>query len=476
MRLMPAVLAFLVVAVAIGGVAEAADKPTLGLRYPSLTPDLEQVVFCYRGDIWVAPVKGDGPVRRLTLHEAQDTLPRVSPDGKTVAFTSSRNGNYDLFTVPITGGKPKQITFHSAYEALCDWSPDGGKLLFTTNRPADVGRVDLFEVSLAGGTPRRVTRDGGRDASYSKDGKWIVYARGYIDIYWDNYQGSANFDLYAVPVAGGIPRQLTQTDANERYPFFSPDGKTIFFVAEEKGVANFYTMPFAGGERKPVTKYKGTDIHRPDLAWDWNTVAFERAGQLFRTDISAPAEKPTPIPLVVRSDIRNSGIERRTITDGGEQACVSPVRGEVAFMLRGDVWTMPIGGGRGKQITSGPAIDMWPRFSPDGTKLAYFSNRGGANSDIFILDLRSGATTQVTKHAANDHFQNWAPDGKKLVFTSERSGNKDIWLLDLESGLTTQLTKHPAADDDPTFSADGSLIAFDSGREGSQRTARGSAG
>jgi len=467
MRLMPAVLALVLVAAAFGAVAEAADKPTQGLRYPCLTPDLEQVVFCYHGDVWVAPVSGKGPVLRLTFHEAQDTLPRVSPDGKTVAFTSVRNGNYDIFTVPITGGRPKQVTFHSAYEAVCDWSPDGKRILFTTNRPADLGRIDLYEVNLDGGTPRRITFDGGRDGAYAKDGKSIVYARGYIDIYWDNYEGSANFDLYTVPTAGGIPRQLTQTDGNERYPFLSPDGKTLYFVAEEKGVANFYSMPFAGGERKQVTKYKGADIQRPDLAWDWKTVVFERVGQLYRTDIAAPAEKPTAIKLVVSSDVRHSGIERRTITGGGEQACVSPVRGEVAFMLRGDIWTMPIGGGRGKQITSGPSIDMWPRFSPDGTKLAYFSNKSG-NNDIYILDLKSGGTMRVTKHAANDHFQNWSPDGRKLVFTSERSGNKDIWLLELDSGLATQLTKHVGSDDDPTFSADGSLIAFDSGRAGSQ--------
>ncbi|MEN8149918.1 MAG: hypothetical protein ABFS86_08850, partial [Planctomycetota bacterium] len=106
MRRMTAVLAFLAVAVLAGGVAGAAEKPTAGLRYASLTPDQKQVVFCYRGDVWVAPVDGKGPALRLTLHEAQDTLPRVSPDGSTVAFSSVRNGNYDIFTVPITGGRP----------------------------------------------------------------------------------------------------------------------------------------------------------------------------------------------------------------------------------------------------------------------------------------------------------------------------------------------------------------------------------
>ena len=213
MRRTTAMLAFVAVVVALGGGAFAADKPTSGLRYPCLTPDQKQVVFCYRGDVWVAAVDGSGPALRLTLHEAQDTLPRVSPDGKTVAFTSVRNGNYDIFTVPITGGRPTQITFHSAYEALCDWSPDGKKLLFTTNRPADLGRVDLYEVSLEGGTPRRITFDGGRDGAYSKDGKWIVYARGYVDIYWGQLPGRV--ELRSLRDPGGR-RHSPSADADGR--------------------------------------------------------------------------------------------------------------------------------------------------------------------------------------------------------------------------------------------------------------------
>jgi tricorn protease len=467
MRSRSLLLALFLLAVAFVGTATAAARPTQGLRYPCLTPDGKQVVFCYRGDVWVSPVDGNGPVLRLTLHEAQDTLPRVSPDGKTVAFTSVRNGNYDVFTVPITGGQPTQVTFHSAYEAVCDWSPDGKKILFTTNRAADFGRVDLYEVNLEGGTPRRVTKDGGRDASYSADGEWIVYARGYVDIYWDNYEGASNFDLYVIPAAGGMPRQLTQTRGNERYPMFSKDGKTIYFLAEEKGVANFYSMPTAGGERKKVSEYKGADVHRPDLSFDYETVVFERVGHIYATKIAAPDPKVKAMPLVVRSDVRHSGIENRTITSGGEHANVSPARGEVAFMLRGDIWVMPAGGGRGRRITSGPATDQWPRFSPDGSKIAYFSNAKG-NNDIFVIDMRTGATMQVTRNPANDHFQNWSPDGKHLVFTSERSGNKDIWVLELATGLTTQLTKHSASDDDPAYSADGSQIVFDSGREGTQ--------
>ncbi|MDF1660302.1 MAG: S41 family peptidase [Planctomycetota bacterium] len=452
---------------AVCGSAEAADPYTRGLRYPSLTPDGKKVVFGYRGDIWIAPVDGKGTVTRLTIHNAQDTLARVSPDGKQIAFSSLRNGRYDLFIIPITGGKPKRVTFHSGSEALCDWSPDGKKLLFSSERGGGVGRFDLYEVAIDGGTPKRITFDGARDGAYTPDGKNVVYARGFNSIYWDNYEGSANYDLYITGTKGGLPTRLTKTDGNERYPFVSKDSKTLFFVAEEKGVANFYSMPLTGGKRKQVTKYTGNDVHRPDLNWNCESVVFERAGQLFTTNLTKPGKEPTAIKLHVRSDARNSGFEARTVTGGGEQVHLSQDGRMIAFTLHGDIWIMPAAGGKGRRITSGPSNDQWPRFSPDGTKIAYFSNKSG-NNDIYLLDIKTGASTPVTTNRAADHFHNWSPDGKSLVFCSERSGNRDIWTIDLKSKATKQLTKHSAGDDDPSFSPDGQFIAFDSARGGTQ--------
>ncbi len=450
----------------LSAAANAADESTQGLRYPSLTPDGKSVVFCYRGDVWIAARDGKGPAQRLTIHEEQDTLCRVSPDGQQIAFTSSRTGNYEVYVIPVTGGEPRQVTFHTGVDVLCDWAPDGKRLLIASNRDLGDAELDLYEVSLAGGTPRRLTFDGAREASYSPDGTRIAYVRGFSTIYWDNYSGAANYDVYLLDAKGGTPLRLTATEGSERWPFFSSDGRRIFFVGEEKGLANVYAMPVEGGERAQVTKYTD-DVHRPDLAWDNRTLAFEMVGRLYVADLEAPAEKPTPLPLTVRSDFRNSGLELRTITSGGEHVHLSPDGRQVAFSLRGDIWTMPANGGEGKQVTSGPEKDEWPRFSPDGSRIAFVSDKAG-NSDVWLLDLKSGKTMPVTTARGNDFFHNWSPDGRRLVFCSERSGNREIWTVELESQQETQLTNHPAADDDPAYSPDGKLVAFDSGRDGAQ--------
>jgi tricorn protease len=447
--------------------AQAAEKYTRGLRYPSLTPDGKQVVFAYRGDIWVTDTDGKSPARRLTIHEAQDTLPRVSPDGTKIAFSSTRAGSYDLYVMPLTGGEPTRISFHSGIEIMCDWSPDGKRILFASNRDPTRYHIDLYEMPATGGAVHRITRDGGRDGTYSPDGKSVVYARGFNTIYQDNYKGSANYDLYTVPVAGGVPHRILKTRRNERYPFYAPDGKEIFYVAESKGVANFYAIPLAGGTPRQVTHFTGNDVQRPCMSTDHETVVYERWGQLYTSNLMKPDPKDHMLPLVVKGDRRHSGIEKRTVNAGAEQVDLSHDGTRMVFSLHGDIWISSANGGQATRLTSGPQHDEWPRFSPDETTVAFQSDRTG-NSDIFLLDVHSGKIRQLTKNKADDFFHSWSPDGTRLVFSSERSGNRDIWSIDLASGETKQLTHDSAGDDDPCFAPDGRHVAFDSGREGNQ--------
>lgn len=454
--------------------ASAKDEVTRGLRYPSISPDGKLVTFAYRGDIWVAETGSkDGRITRLTIHEAQDTLPRFSPDGKSIAFSSVRHGGYDLYTISVKGGVPKRITHHSGTEILWGWSPDGKKLCFGSDRDPTVRGLDVYEVAVAGGPVIRLTDDGNaREASYSADGKHLVFVKGTNTIYQDNYEGSGNHDIWIAPVKQpGQPvplaKRLTKTDGNERYPAFSKDAKTIWFIAEEKGVANYYAMPADGGARTQVTKYTGNDIHRPCLGHDFKTSAFEVHGQLFTADLSTKDAPRKRIDLVVRSDVRHSGVVRHQITNGVQQVHLNASGSQIVCTVHGDIWTMSASGGNARRITTGAADDQWPRWSPDGRTIAFQSNRS-KNSDIWLMNADGTNLRQLTKHTKDDFFHNWSPDGTRLVFCSERSGNRDIWTINVKTGETKQLTKHPQGDDDPSWSPDGNQIAFDSAREGSQ--------
>src|SRR6266480_4793668 len=82
-----------------------------------------KIVFSYLGDLWTASDDGSNP-QRLTVHRGRDVYPRFSPDGKWIAFSSDRYGNYDVFVMPAVGGKAKRLTYHSASDTVVGWSRD----------------------------------------------------------------------------------------------------------------------------------------------------------------------------------------------------------------------------------------------------------------------------------------------------------------------------------------------------------------
>src|SRR5436309_672308 len=108
--------------VVIGSAAGHATAAEIKLaRHPDYHDG--QIVFSYLGDLWL--VKEDGSQsQRLTVHPSRDIHPRFSPDGKWIAFSSNRYGNYDVFLIPAQGGTAKRLTYHSAPDTVVGWSRD----------------------------------------------------------------------------------------------------------------------------------------------------------------------------------------------------------------------------------------------------------------------------------------------------------------------------------------------------------------
>ncbi|HWY76274.1 MAG TPA: MdsD protein, partial [Verrucomicrobiae bacterium] len=135
------------------------------LRHPSYANG--KVAFSYLGDIWIAREDGSG-LQRLTDNRAREVYPRFSPDGNWVAFSSDREGNYDVYAVAATGGKPRRLTYHSANDLVVGWSPDGKRIVFQSARNEGVfpGIATLWDVSVDGGMEQPLGTDWGSWASY----------------------------------------------------------------------------------------------------------------------------------------------------------------------------------------------------------------------------------------------------------------------------------------------------------------------
>src|SRR6188474_1969196 len=125
------------------------------LSNPCLTPDGQTVIFAFEGDLWKANVS-DGNASRLTAMQGYETSPRVSPDGKWIAFTGNQYGNPDVYIIPASGGEVKQITYYSGIDEVTGWGWDSKTIYFNSNR---FNRFAGFKVSVEGATPRRVFGD-----------------------------------------------------------------------------------------------------------------------------------------------------------------------------------------------------------------------------------------------------------------------------------------------------------------------------
>src|SRR5690242_21827196 len=135
-----ALVAFLLVTSAL------AQEPIRFARTPDISPDGKVVAFSYLGDIWVVEAIG-GVARPVTQHEAHDVGPVFSPDGRWIAFSSNRHGQYDVFVSPAYGGKARRLTFDSAHDQALGWTPDGKNVVFSSTRgTAFPGGPDLYSV------------------------------------------------------------------------------------------------------------------------------------------------------------------------------------------------------------------------------------------------------------------------------------------------------------------------------------------
>uniref|UniRef100_UPI0040476D52 hypothetical protein n=1 Tax=Roseivirga sp. TaxID=1964215 RepID=UPI0040476D52 len=119
---------------------------------PSMNPDGSEIIFSYDGDLWRTATKG-GTASRITAMEGVENYPRVSPDGKWIAFSSAQYGNSDVYVMPYNGGEIKRLTYNSSNDQVETWSWDSKTIYFQSNR---YNSRSAYSVGIEGGTPVRL--------------------------------------------------------------------------------------------------------------------------------------------------------------------------------------------------------------------------------------------------------------------------------------------------------------------------------
>ena len=131
------------------------------------------------------------------------------------------------------------------------------------------------------------------------------------------------------------------------------------------------------------------------------------------------------------------------------------------------IYVMNADGSEQAQLSTGGDQEMYPVWSPDGTKIAYAS-RQNDNIDLFVMNADGSAVTRLTRDVARDSYPTWSPDGSRIAFQSNREGNYDIYVMNADGSKQRRLTRRTRDDLAPAWSPDGSRIVFEADRDSEQ--------
>ncbi|HSO23853.1 MAG TPA: S41 family peptidase, partial [Chondromyces sp.] len=394
----------------------------------------DTVVFVHAEDIWTAPVAG-GRALRLTDDEGEERHPKFSPDGSLIAFTSEMDGNPDVFVMGADGSSPRRLTYHPDADEVVGWHPVSGKIMFRSARHS-YSRFDrLFLVAPDGtGLEELPLHEAGR-GSFSPDGAQIAYNRiAREDRTWKRYYGGMAQDLWLYDFATGEDRRLTDYRGTDRLPMWI--GDVVYFASDRNGALNIWRYDLASGEQTQVTRHADHDIRRPSEGGD--RIVYEVAGELWLLDTTTGAS--ARIPVEIPTPARETRPYRKTVAEFITHVDIAPAGGRALISARGEVFTVPAEHGPTRNLTrSSGARDRGAVWSPDGTNIAYFSDRGG-EYQLYVVDpLGTGEPRALTgRERGWPHTARWSPDGTKIAFADE---TLRLYVVDVASRQLTTVDR-----------------------------------
>ncbi|MEO7966002.1 MAG: protease, partial [Gemmatimonadaceae bacterium] len=259
----------------VASVASAQDRGTRLLRMP--TVDQRNIVFAYASDLWIVGRDG-GEARRLTSSPGVESWPRLSPDGKTVAFTGQYAGNLDVYTVPVEGGEPKRLTAHPGPDMVRGWSADGSRILFVSGRDqAPSGLPRLWSIAATGGLPERLPLSRAAAASLSPDGGKVAYQMvAQWDSEWRMYRGGQAQPIRVADLKSLDQVHVPWTGSNDTDPVWL--GSAVYFLSDRDNTANVYKYDPGTQKVDQVTRFR--DFDAKALAAGGGALVFEQGGYI----------------------------------------------------------------------------------------------------------------------------------------------------------------------------------------------------
>ncbi|WP_291072856.1 S41 family peptidase [Empedobacter sp. UBA5987] len=472
---------------------------------PSLSPDAKTVYFSYDGDIWSTDING-GNAARITALEGEEINPRVSPDGKWLAFSSNQYGNYDIYVMPINGGQIKQLTFHQAKDEVESWSWDSKSIYYTSNQNNGFGS---FKIDLDGKTPEALFTNYFNTTNglvETPQGEYIFTnsSESASQVTRKRYKGENNPDLLGYNPTTKSYKQYTDYNGKDFNPTVDKNGIIYFISDENNGEYNLYQL--ANGKKEALTKFE-TSIKKPFVSADGSKVVFEKDYQLFVYDVKTKTSKPLTINVNSNKSLEKE--QNFEVENNIDYFDISPDGKKIAFVSRGIIFVSDNEGKFVNQISDGKervlevkwlkdnknlifnqtykGYQNWFKISADGkgkveqltsdlrnnrditfnndlSQAVYLSGR----DEVRLLDLKSLKSSTIVKDeiwAFQNSKPSFSPNDEYVLFSAKRNFELDIFIHNIKKNTTVNLTNTGVSEADPTWSPDGKYIYFSSDRK-----------
>jgi eukaryotic-like serine/threonine-protein kinase len=393
---------------------------------------------------------------QITFSSGLDVFPSLSPDGRSVAYSSNQNGSFEIYVKQLApGGGELQLTNDGQQNFQPAWSPDGQRIAYYSKT-----RGGIWVVSAFGGSPRQITEDGAKPA-WSPDGSLIAFQSGTSGEVF-NSRTLAPSTIWIVPSQGGTARQITRAEnpaGGHSSPCWSPDGKRIAFDVNDFIFVHVWSIAVDGSELKKLGR-GGSPVYSPDGRFVYFGSFHEGGGQLSRVSVTAAGD-PIGEPVVVWQPGPGMYFQSPSISPNGKTIIFSAQRLGSSLL---SVSLTPNGDAVGPPSVFNSDTSQrtnLPRFSPDGQKIALNRWRLGMSADIWVADADGKNLTQLTYNQNTDSQASWFPDGDKIAFLSDRDSKYlTLRAISLKTGKEEQLLDLGQDMQFATLSPEGQRVSY----------------
>ncbi len=441
-------------------------KTTAPVLFHGIALTDDAVIVSYAGDLWSIAL-GGGAAKRITRTDYREQFPIISPDGRRVAFTADESGDADAFVLELkAGAKPSQWTHHPKNDRALAWSPDGTRILFATSRFGD-GIIRFCTTGENDPLPELVPLPLAFQGAFAPDGDHLVYAP--VGWHQDSspyryYRGGMTSPMWITDLRDGSVEVVYGNDANHDHFVWVDD--TIYFTSDETGTYNVYAHNRTTGSARQLTNFDDYGVDA--LSVRGATAAYIQAGAIHVLDLSrgdsrvletafevdAPEREPREIEARKQLTFAHASEDGKTIA--------ITARGDV-FLYRED--------GSPLNITQSPGVaERDATLSPDGKRVAYFTDASGEyrlavrhaddKGDVTFIDIEPSPTFY--------RQLKWSPDGRWIAFTGKRLG---LWLADTQSNSVQRIDASNYLAQDlfhPDWSSDSRYLAYERGKPNHQ--------